>query len=447
MTTRRAGVRSIILGALIIALTLTGSAFAHAAEEGTPVPAATPEETKRAFDWDLHWDRGVHYVLRQRVAVGVLDQLIPYRLLHEEIALQGKIGGKLAVDGAAFVTQGGLGPIDDGIQLRRARLYTTGDLFLVFPIFYKFEVSIVNQDVFLEEAYFGFRDVPFLQEVTLGNIKTPLGLEAVVSGQDTAFMETASPVEAFAPGIKPGVRIGGPVLDQRVTWALGLFGPSAPGEFGGLSGLSTGVGRLTWLPVEFGEGESRRLLHLGVSTSLSLGHNETIRYKSRPESHIAPALVDTRDITAHGTVLVNLESAFVSGPFSLQAEYFRAFVDQAAGGTLDFSGLYVYGSWFLTGESRPYNKSTGVFARVRPRRDMWPWGNGWGAVEVAARYSHLDLNDGRVRGGIMDIGTVGVNWYWSPYVKTRFNYGVAGVGRHDPDGRVFIFQGRFELDF
>lgn len=97
--------------------------------------------------------------------------------------------------------------------------------------------------------------------------------------------------------------------------------------------------------------------------------------------------------------LVNLESAFGNGPFSLQAEYFRA-------------------SWIR-----------------------------WGAVEVGARYSHLDLDDGRVRGGIMDIGTVRVNWYSSPYVKTGFNYGVAGVGRHDPDGRVFIFQGRFELDF
>jgi phosphate-selective porin len=68
-------------------------------------------------------------------------------------------------------------------------------------------------------------------------------------------------------------------------------------------------------------------------------------------------------------------------------------------------------------------------------------------VEVGVRYSHLDLNDGPVRGGIMDIGTLGVNWYWSPFVKTRFDFGVGGVSGRDPGGRVLIFQGRLELDF
>jgi hypothetical protein len=47
----------------------------------------------------------------------------------------------------------------------------------------------------------------------------------------------------------------------------------------------------------------------------------------------------------------------------------------------------------------------------------------------------------------MDIGMLGVNWYWSPFVKTRFNVGVAGVSGHDPGGRVAIFEGRFEIDF
>jgi phosphate-selective porin OprO/OprP len=445
MMDRSTGAGRLIVGALTFGLALTPCAFAPAAEESTPEPAAATEE-KRPFDWDIHWDQGLRYELGRHVSVGGADRPIPYHLLDDEIKLQGKIGGKLAIDGAGFVTEG-LRPIDGNVLLRRARLYTTGDLSLLVPMFYKFEVSVVNQEFLLEEAYVGFKKVPFVQTVTVGNITTPLGLEAVVSGRDTTFMEVAAPVQAFAPGIRPGVLVGGPVLDRRATWALGWFGPGGRGEFGGLSGLTTGVGRVTWLPVDTGGEESRRLLHLGVSTSLSLGHDESIRYKSRPESFIAPALVDTRDIKADGTVLLNVESAFVDGPFSLQAEYFRAFVDRAAGGTLDFSGLYVYGSWFLTGENRPYDRSTGVFTRVRPRRDLWPWGHGPGAVEVGVRYSHLDLNDGPVRGGIMDIGTLGVNWYWSPFVKTRFDFGVGGVSGRDPGGRVLIFQGRLELDF
>jgi len=446
MTKRPVSKRRLITGALAIALVLTPWARANAGEDIEP-QAANVSGEKKAFIWDIHWDQGLRYELKQAVSVGGPDRPIPYRLLGEEVILKGKFGGKIAVDGAAYQTHGDLDPIDDGIQLRRARLYTTGDLFLFVPMFYKFEVSVVNKEFLLEEAYIGFKNVPFVQNVTVGNITTPMGLEAVVSGRDTTFMEIAAPVQAFAAGIKPGVLIGGPVMDQRATWALGWFGPGGRVEFGDRSGLTTGVGRLTWLPIESGEGEPPRLLHLGVSTSLSLGHDEIIRYKSRPESYIAPALVDTTDIKANSTVVLNLESAFVNGPFSLQAEYFRAFVDQAAGRTLGFSGLYVYGSWFLTGESRPYDKSTGLFTRVQPRRNMWPWGSGPGAVEVAARYSHLDLNDGPIRGGIMDIGMLGVNWYWSPFVKTRFNVGVAGVSGHDPRGRVAIFEGRFELDF
>jgi hypothetical protein len=83
----------IIVGAqtIALALALAVSALANAAEESTPAPLGAPEETKQAFAWDLHWDRGVHYELRQRVSVDALDRLIPYRLLHEEVALQGKI--------------------------------------------------------------------------------------------------------------------------------------------------------------------------------------------------------------------------------------------------------------------------------------------------------------------------------------------------------------------
>jgi len=75
------------------------------------------------------------------------------------------------------------------------------------------------------------------------------------------------------------------------------------------------------------------------------------------------------------------------------------------------------------------------------------WGRGLSSVEAPARYSHFDLNDGPIREGIMDTGMLGVNWYWSPFVKTRFNVDVAGVSSHDPGDRVSIFDGRFELDF
>jgi len=69
--------------------------------------------------------------------------------------------------------------------------------------------------------------------------------------------------------------------------------------------------------------------------------------------------------------------------------------------------------------------------------------------ELVARYSSLDLDDRNVRGGTQKIVTLGTNWYWNPYVKLRFNYERAAIDlpKNEGDGRLHIFQGRFELDF
>jgi phosphate-selective porin len=88
-----------------------------------------------------------------------------------------------------------------------------------------------------------------------------------------------------------------------------------------------------------------------------------------------------------------------------------------------------------------------VFGRVHPRRPLSLSGRGLGAVEVTVRYSRLDLTGGRVRGGIMDAGTVGLNWYWTPFLKTRFNWDIAGVSARHPNGVLQAFQVRFDLDF
>ena len=47
-------------------------------------------------------------------------------------------------------------------------------------------------------------------------------------------------------------------------------------------------------------------------------------------------------------------------------------------------GQYVMGSWIVTGESRPY--SAGAVANVKPAHD-------YGAVELLARYSRIDLDE------------------------------------------------------
>ncbi len=80
----------------------------------------------------------------------------------------------------------------------------------------------------------------------------------------------------------------------------------------------------------------------------------------------------------------------------------------------DFDGWYAEGAWVLSGEARGWSTASGAFTNPRPQADFTADGVGWGAWEVAARYSSLDLNDhagtvgmatpvGGIRGGAQRI--------------------------------------------
>ena len=74
-----------------------------------------------------------------------------------------------------------------------------------------------------------------------------------------------------------------------------------------------------------------------------------------------------------------LEAAAVMGPFSVQSEYISTTVqtdDPAISSDPDFSGWYVYGSWFITGESRAYKTSSGTFDRIKPKSIVGKGGTG-----------------------------------------------------------------------
>ena len=48
--------------------------------------------------------------------------------------------------------------------------------------------------------------------------------------------------------------------------------------------------------------------------------------------------------------------------------------------------------------------------------------NGWGAWEAAIRWSELDMNDGLLSGGEMDILSLGLNCYLTDNFRVSVNY-------------------------
>jgi phosphate-selective porin OprO/OprP len=181
-----------------------------------------------------------------------------------------------------------------------------------------------------------------------------------------------------------------------------------------------------------------------------------LRYRQRPESHLAPYLANTgTTIPTNDIDLINPELAVVWGPASFQAEYTRSFV-RGDDGTKNsnFWGAYAQLSYFLTGEHRNYELGSGSFGRVKPNVNFNPAKGDWGAFEVATRYSYLDLNDKFVRGGKMWDITAAINWHLFPNARLSLNYVHSELDNllispdpDDVDGNADLVQARFQLDF
>jgi phosphate-selective porin OprO/OprP len=141
--------------------------------------------------------------------------------------------------------------------------------------------------------------------------------------------------------------------------------------------------------------------------------------------------------------------ALVVGPFSAQGEYFYVKTDAPDSNDPRFDGWYLFGSWFITGESRRYSQKGGTFGRVKPKNNFHIGQAGWGALEVALRYSDLDLTDKSIEGGEEQDITAGLNWYINPSIRFMFNYVKADLKNREnvPDDKIDIFQVRFQVDF
>ncbi|MFM8220119.1 MAG: porin, partial [Planctomycetaceae bacterium] len=73
---------------------------------------------------------------------------------------------------------------------------------------------------------------------------------------------------------------------------------------------------------------------------------------------------------------------------------------------------------------------------------------GWGAWEVAGRWSYIDLNSRDIQGGRLNDATLGLNWYLTANAKVQFNYIRAFLDNpvHN-DSVTNIFGLRTQIDF
>ncbi len=365
----------------------------------------------------------------------------------------GELGGRIMFDFTAgdidSNVEAATGADADGVEFRRARLFTEGTL---YDIGYKFQVDFAGAPVDLKSVYLEFPMPIPNAGLKVGKFKEDMSLAEKTSSKYISLM--ARPILTEWAGDRDlGAQLGGGAVDGRLHYGIGVF--RGDNIVNGRSSTSDGdykaTGRLAFVP--WSADEMSKLIHIGASGSYtSLDDDLTSSEDHEPEVHLAPDFVDTGSFgPTENDTRYGAELAFVFGPFSIQSEYMERDYDlssSAPGSDPTFDSWYAQASYFLTGEHRPYDG--GEFDRVKPKSNFTTDG-GSGAWEVAARYSTMDLNDSGITGGETDIITAGVNWYLNPSVRIMLNYTHADVddaaGSPGVNGDGDFISTRFQIDF
>ncbi|PCJ00503.1 MAG: hypothetical protein COB14_04380 [Alphaproteobacteria bacterium] len=354
-------------------------------------------------------------------------------------AFSAQIGGRVMVDYASM-NEDDLGGKGNASELRRARLFVKGTAFTDFGYKLQLDFGSAGKDgksVAMKDAYIQYNGWK-PAKITLGNHKMPFGLEELTSSKYITFIERSAASEAFGVGRKNGLSIGTSGSNWTLKGAVHMNGTLANN-----SGQDEDFGygaRVTFAPLS----EKTQVIHLGAAFHHQEFGNEAgeeLQLEVRPEVHTAGKIFKSYEDKFEDMNQYGLEAAAVFGPFSVQAEYVHASFNAIDGSEdQDLESFYVYGSYFITGESRKYKK--GEFSRVKPKSIVGQGGTG--AWEVALRYSDLDLEDNGL-GNAGDVTTIGLNWYATPTVRVMANYTSADVDGEDDDFNAFNLRG--QIDF
>jgi phosphate-selective porin OprO/OprP len=337
-----------------------------------------------------------------------------------------------------------LGETHSATEFRRARLGAGGTIYK--NVIYKFEMDFAGGVANFADAFIELKD-PFSGpgvNFRVGHFDEPMGLDRLTSSKYSTFIERGLQ-EALVPARNTGMMFLGQALENRLAYFVGMFkdangaGDDINNDNVGETNYTARVAGRPWMD-ESGD----KYLHIGGSASMRNPSNETVRLRSRPETHTGPFFVDTGDMTDVDTAtLYGLEAAAVFGPLSVQGEIFSYGTSGVDGAPdRDFGAQSIYVSYFLTGEKREYEAAGARFDRVKVKKNFGA--EGMGAWELALRYSKIDLTDADIDGGELDDWTFGVNWYLNP--NTRIMLNVIRADRQDLPSITAVVM-RFGVDF
>ncbi len=402
----------------------------------------------------------------QDKAVDKLESAVPEFVVSGHKNPKMKFFGRLHLDYWAFpsvddtiIPVEGINP-QDRVEFRRMRLGVSGDL--TDNMLYKIELEFAGgNNPSYRDAFLGFKDLPLLRTVLIGNQKRPYGLDHLNSSRYNVFLERPFIVEAFNQDSRRlGIASYGVSEDEGWNWRYGVYNQELTQNQAGYVGdhyqaeFAARIARTAWYDESSG---GRGYAHFALSGMVGTPDGRTgslnnqARYRTRPEARTTARWLDTGRIDgANSNSLIGLESVINIGAFNWTSEYMRTNVDRndAVGEDVAFDGGYTQVSYMLTGEHHPWDRESGTLGRLKPHENFFRVRDcdcntqlGKGAWEVAFRYSYADLNDFDIQGGEANSYTFGVNWYWNPYARMQFNYILGDLS----SGRNGLGQGDYQI--
>jgi phosphate-selective porin OprO/OprP len=254
----------------------------------------------------------------------------------------------------------------------------------------------------------------------------------------------------------------GYLFDKRLDYAAGVFNGSR-NSFEAFNNALDLVGYVNARPFQQSEAlPMARFLNLGASVAFGRQDQPPVPASFRigggspnadvPGAGTVPFLILNRGVQERGDRLIgSVHAAYFRRGLSLIGEWQYGYGGYAASPVarstrVPFSGFYVAGGYFLTGEE--VERRT----RLYPLRPLIPTGEGQrrglGAWELTGRVSTLAMGEEVFDAGLADrdlwsdrasTTELGVNWYWNEYVKV-YMFWLHG-GFDDP---VLYAPGRFQ---
>ena len=387
---------------------------------------------------------GLLEVLRDNGSINAeqYSELASQKAAKKAKASEVKLIGRFYADFAHY--QDDKTPLASGAELRTARLEAKGKYKDNWK--FKAQFGLDNDGTTSRYIWLGYQfDNSILKA---GRLSHASGISNFSSSRYITFMERAMPVTAFAGDFQQGLEYNW-WNDNSGLQVSALLDTGKPTDVNDLDGDGKTDDNVDFTDEKFGVNarysfapilSESNTLHLGLWTRYINPPSGKVKVRSRPESHVTDTrLISTSISNVDGVNTSGVEVAWIGGPLSFQAEYQNQDISTTTGTDVTLNGYYVSGSYFLTGHTRNYDVGSGTIGRTKL--------NGEGAVELAIRYSELDLSEGS--GGIGNNVTLGVNWWPRKNIKLAFNQIFAEVDQAGTaaDEDIGISQVRAQIDF